>query len=191
MSQYKQFTSPKGHASWPKLTKPDYEHDPKGIYKTGLVVKAEDAEELKEMLKEVFVEEFGAKKLATAKMPYKELDDGTVAFSFKMYAERVDKKTNEVVKQSPKLFDSKGNPIKDPKELRIGGGTYMRVAGAAKAYSKGGNTGVTMYLNSAQILKLVEYGGASPFSADDEGDFEATAEAKFSDSSTDSDDIDF
>lgn len=172
----KKFTSPKGTAVYPSLTKPDTRYNAEGVYKTGLELKGKAAEELKETLKEVFIEEFGAKKLSGAKLPMKDNEDGSTTFNFKS-------------KNPPKIFDAKGNPVKNPADLRIGGGSAIKVAAAAKAYNAGGNTGVTLYLNAVQIIDLVEYNG-SPF-GQEEGGFEATAEEKFSETAEDSNDLDF
>ena len=169
------FVTPKGKAVYPSLTRPDTRYNEEGVYKTGLTFSAADAKKFEEMLKEVYTEEFGAKKLPSAKLPFKKNDDGTVVFNFKS-------------KNAPKIFDSKGNPIKDISELRIGGGSTLKVAGACKAYNAGGSTGVTCYLNSVQVIDLVEY-NSSPFGAE-EGGFEAAAEEKFADA-TESEDVDF
>ena len=169
------FVTPKGKAVYPSLTRPDTRYNEDGVYKTGMEFTAKEAEKFMETLKGVYVEEFGAKKLPSAKLPFKKNDDGTVVFNFKS-------------KNMPKIFDSKGNPIKDLSELRIGGGSSLKIAGAAKAYNAGGNTGVTCYLNSVQVIDLVEYNG-SPFGAE-EGGFEAAASEKFAEAEA-TEDVDF
>lgn len=158
------FVTPKGKAVYPALIRADFRYKEDGEFKTGLTFSEKEAEKFVEMLKEVHTEEFGAKKLATAHLPFKKNEDGTLTFNFKS-------------KNAPKIFDSKGNPIKDVSELNIGGGSTLKVAGAAKAYNAGGKTGVTCYLNSVQVIDLVEY-SSSPFGAE-EGGFEAAASAKF------------
>lgn len=170
------FTSPKGTAVYPSLTRPDTRFNAEGVYKTGLELPKKEADGLVEKLKEIFVEEFGAKKLAGAKFPFKENEDGTVTFNFKS-------------KTAPKLFDAKGQPIKNAADLKIGGGSKIKCAVAAKAYNAGGATGVVCYLNAVQIIDLVEFGG-SPFGAE-EGSFEAAAEEKFADAAESSEDIEF
>lgn len=173
---FTKITTPKGAASYPSLTRPDTRYNAEGVYKTGLVLKGKDAEGLISQIKEIYVEEFGAKKLtAAAQLPYKTNDDETTTFNFK-------------TKTAPKLFDSKGNPIKDVADLKVGSGSTIKVACAAKAYNAGGKTGVTMYLNAVQIIDLVEFSG-SPFGAE-EGGFEAAAQEKFSDA-VEAEDINF
>lgn len=163
------FVTPKGRAVYPSVIRPDTRYNEEGVYKTGLEMSAKDAEKFVEDLKACYVEEFGAKKLPSAKLPFKKNDDGSIVFNFKS-------------KNAPKIFDAKGNPIKDTSELRVGGGSVFKIAGAMKAYNAGGSTGVTCYLNSIQIIELVEWGGSGPFSAE-EGSFEAAAEEKFGESS--------
>lgn len=171
------FVTPKGRAVYPSIIRPDTRYNEEGVYKTGLEMSAKDAEKFIEDLKACYTEEFGAKKLASAKLPFKKNDDGSIVFNFKS-------------KNAPKLFDAKGNPIRDTSELRVGGGSVFKIAGAMKAYNAGGTTGVTCYLNSVQIIDLVEYNG-SPFGAE-EGGFEAAAEEKFGDTADQqTQDIDF
>lgn len=169
------FVTPKGKAVYPSLTRPDTRYNEDGVYKTGMLFSEQEADKFMDTLKEVYSEEFGAKKLSSAKMPFKKNDDGTVTFNFKS-------------KNAPKIFDSKGNPIKDISELRIGGGSTLKIAGAAKAYNAGGNTGVTCYLNSVQVIDMVEY-SSSPFGAE-EGGFEAAASEKFAEAE-EAEDVDF
>lgn len=169
------FVTPKGRAVYPSVIRPDTRYNEEGVYKTGLEMSAKDAEKFVEDLKACYTEEFGAKKLASAKLPFKKNDDGSIVFNFKS-------------KNAPKLFDAKGNPIRDTSDLRVGGGSVFKIAGAMKAYNAGGSTGVTCYLNSIQIIDLVEYNG-SPFGAE-EGGFEATAEEKFGESKV-AEDVDF
>ncbi len=169
------FVTPKGKAVYPSLTRPDTRYKEEGEYKTGLTFSEKDAEKFTEMLKEVYTEEFGTKKLSSAKFPFKKNDDGTCVFNFKS-------------KNAPKIFDSKGNPIRDVSDLKIGGGSTLKIAGAAKAYNAGGATGVTCYLNSVQVIDLVEY-SSSPFGAE-EGGFEAAASEKFAEAE-EAEDVDF
>lgn len=174
------FVTPKGRAVYPSVTRPDTRYNEEGVYKTGLEMSPKEADKFVEDLKACYVEEFGAKKLPSAKLPFKKNDDGTIVFNFKS-------------KNAPKIFDAKGLPIKDVSELRVGGGSVIKVSGAMKAYNAGGATGVTCYLNAIQIIDLVEWGGSGPFTAE-EGSFEAAAEEKFGESSKkaeEAEDVDF
>lgn len=152
------FVSPKGTAAYAWLTKADTKFNPEGTFKTSLVVPKKDAEPFMAQIKEAFVEEQGTKKLAKANLSYEENEDGTVTFKFKS-------------KQKPKLFDSKGKPITG--DVSVGNGSKIKVAGGFGPYDKGANAGVALYLNSVQIIDLVEWTGSSAF-GEEEGSFVAT-----------------
>lgn len=159
MASKDKFVSPKGIAQYPWLTKPDTKFNAEGTYKTSLAVPKAQAKEFVEAIKQAFVDEFGASKMAKAHMPFKEDEEGNVVFSFKS-------------KQKPRLFDSQGKPITD--EVAVGGGSQIKVAGSLGPYNKGANMGVALYLNAVQIISLVEF-SSSPFGAE-EGGFVAAAQ---------------
>jgi hypothetical protein len=162
----KNFTTPKGAAGYSNLTKPDTKFDAEGKYKTTLTISKEAAEaliavaheEAEELLENVLNAPVKGKKPAKLKklddltFPFEENDDDTVTFTFKS-------------KKKPKLFDAKGNPIRDD-DLRVGAGSTIRVKGAFSGY-EGFGGGVTAYLNEVQIVKLVEFGGGG-FEADED-----------------------
>lgn len=166
--------SPKGIAKYPSLIRPDTRYNAEGVYKTGLIVSADEAADLRAQLEEEFINEFGKAKLAKATLPIKPVLDeegnetDKVELTFK-------------TKNQPKFFDAKGNPIMDEalEALdKLGGGSKLRISGAAKAYNAGGKLGVSMYLNSVQVITLVEYGGSGAFKAEDEEDgFEVAPKA--------------
>jgi len=148
------FVSPKGTAAYAWLTKADTKFNPEGVFKTSLVVPAKEAQPFIEAIKEAYVGELGAKKLAKANLSHDVNEDGTVTFKFKS-------------KQKPKLFDSKGKPITG--DVAVGNGSVIKVAGGFGPYDKGANTGCTLYLNSVQIIDLVEWSGSSTFGEEDGG----------------------
>lgn len=160
------YNSPKGIAVFPALIRPDTRYNPEGNYKTGLVVSEEEVEDLKEMCKEAFTDEFGKKKkLSDAQMPYKkhsvkEGDD---------YVETEDWVINFSTKKQPKFFDAKGNMISPEDIAKLGGGSKLRCKGAIGAYNAGGKVGVKIYLNEVQVIKYVEYNGGG-FQADEDED---------------------
>lgn len=158
----KNITTPKGIAGYLNLVVPDTRFDPEGKYKASITLTEDQSNELIELFKEEATDELGPKKAAKAKMPGKANDDGSVSFTFKS-------------KTKPKLFDSKGNPIKNADELRVGSGSTIRVKGSAKAYENGANIGVTLYLNEVQLIKYVEYGGGFEADDDEEGFVSDTA----------------
>jgi hypothetical protein len=82
---------------------------------------------------------------------FKENEDGTRTFKFKTKA--------VTAKGEPKviaMYDAKGKRIS--KDVKLGSGSKVRVNCTAKPYHKSPtNYGVTLYLNSIQIVDLVEY----------------------------------
>lgn len=154
------YKSPKGSAGFLNIVRPDTKFDPEGKYKVTLNLAETDAAALQELAKEVAEEAFGTKKAAKAHIPGKENEDGSVAFTFKSNSQ-------------PKVFDAKGNPVRDLEDLNAGSGSTIRVKGSIKEYDKGGNFGVTLYLNSVQIIKLVEYGGGFEADEDEEDGYVA------------------
>lgn len=167
------FVSPKGSASYPKLTRPDTKFKAEGEYTTGLVLNAKDGKAFLDKLKEAAVEELGNKAAQSAQYPVKE-EDGNFVFKFK-------------TKNKPKLYDSHGKPIKATEELNVGSGSTIKVAGAISFPKVQGKQYVSLYMNQVQIINLVEYGG-SPFSEED-GDF--TAEEADSSTSEADEDVNF
>lgn len=147
------YVSPKGNASYPKLTRPDTKFKAEGEYSTGLVLNEKDGKAFLETIKEAAVEELGNKAAQGAQFPCK-VEDGQYTFKFKS-------------KNKPKLYDSKGKPIKETDELSVGSGSVLKVAGAMAFPKVQGKQYVSLYMNQVQIVDLVEYGG-SPFG--DEGD---------------------
>ncbi len=152
-------TTPKGVAMYPWLNKPDTKWSTEGVYKLSLAVPNDDKEciELCEKIREAFVDEFGNKKLAKAIFPFKDDGEGNIVFSFKS-------------KKQPRLFNAKGQPLKNTEDLKVGGGTIAKVAASINPYDKGINTGVSLYLNAVQIIELVEFGSKSMF-GEEEGSF--------------------
>lgn len=86
-------------------------------------------------------------------------DTDQLMLSCKMYAETKDKKTQEVKKRKLPIFNAKGDALTKPPQ--IGGGSEVKLALSAKAYynATNGEVGVTFYLDSVQLLKLVEFQG--------------------------------
>ena len=152
MSKY---VSPKGSAGYPKLLKPDTKFKAEGEYSTSLTMDKKTAKPLIDQIEEAYTEEFGAKALPKANFPYKEDEEGNITFKFKS-------------KQKPKLFDSKGSPIKVVDDLNIGSGSTMKVSGAISCRAVSGKNYATLYMNAVQIIDLVEYSG-SPFGAEEGG----------------------
>ena len=162
-------TSPKGKASYAWVVKPDTRFAEGGVYKISLILPTDskECEMLVEQIQEVFTDEYGMKKLKAASFPIKpeieketEEETGNTIFTFKS-------------QKPPRLYNAKGQPILSPGNLRIGGGSDVKVNFTAKAYSKGAKEGVALYLNAVQVINLVEVKSAGMFSAED-GNFDST-----------------
>lgn len=153
----KYFTTPRGTAGYPKLFKPDTKFNPEGVYKTNLTIDPEEAAPLIAQIEEIFVEEFGQKKLANMVRPYEETEDGLV-FKFKS-------------SNKPQLFDAKGTPIKPTVDPKIGSGTVLKIKGSIACRLVQGKYYATLYINAAQVIDLVEFGGMG-FAAE-EGSYQA------------------
>lgn len=152
----KSVITPRGVAMYPWLTKPDTKFNADGIYKMSLSIESSEAQELAETIRNTYLEELGDKKIAKANFPFKDDGEGNTVFSFKS-------------KKKPKIYNSKGQLMANPDQLRIGGGTIGKVSFTMSAYDKGSNNGVVLYLNAFQIIQLAEYkSGSSSFG--DEGD---------------------
>jgi len=177
MADFIKGVSPKGVAQYPWLVKPDTRYDADGVFKTGLILPgdAETTKEFMDKFRDIFVEEYGQKKLSKANLPF-DIDEetGDVVFKFKS-------------KSRPRLFDSKGNPIQRASELKIGGGTVIKISYSAKTYDTGSNTGVTCYLNAVQIIDLVEYKSGNEF-GEEEGSFTEASGGSYDEGTHDEDD---
>jgi hypothetical protein len=93
-------------------------------------------------------------------------ETGFCLVGIKTQAQYKDKKTGEIKKLTPKVFDSRGKLV-DPKKLKIGNGSIVSVNMSPSCYRAAGlkKTGVALYLNAVQIKKLEAYdgGGAGAF----------------------------
>ncbi len=181
------FTSPKGAFKFPSLSKPDFGNDkfpkPDGEYKTGLVVKLEDAQALIDQLQPEWDAAIASAKVEFAKMkpeqrkkfgsvkeqpfyqeefdPETEEETGNVIFTFKTKYGILDKKTNEKRFNKIGLFDAKGKPL--AAGTAIYGGTVGKIAFQASPYFVAGQAmaGISLRLSAAQIIDLVGPGARS------------------------------
>ncbi|OAM52900.1 hypothetical protein A7981_05535 [Methylovorus sp. MM2] len=188
--------SPKGSAVYPRLTVPDTKYNKDGEYNTGLLLSIDDASDLMADL-DARVDAAFAKAIADNKgktfkivkgkktdivrnSPYViELDEdgnetGNVRFNFTMKATFIDPKTKEVLQRKPTLVDGKGNVIKG--RVNVYGGSIIKVNYTPSAYDSNFGVGVKLYLNAAQIIKLVTGGGSNHgFGADEDAEYEYEA----------------
>ena len=154
------FTTPKGIAQYPWLSKPDTKFNEEGEYKVNLILTKKEAAPVIEQINAAFAENFKiqekehGKDIKTANPPYTdELDDdnkptGNVIIKFKSKA-----------LYAPAIFDAKGNVMKDS---NIWGGSEIRVNGSiAPYYVKLIGAGVALRLRAVQVIQYVEGGTGS------------------------------
>ena len=163
------FSTPKGIAAYPYITRPDYEYNSEGLYKTKLKMPEADAAPLMKTIKELADSEFGA-KAKNARMPFTKVEDtGEIEFTTKS-------------KFKPAVVDSTGKAIPEHSVPPIFGGSTLKVAGTLYAYNAGGNIGVSLQLGGVQIVELSEGGnGAVSFAAEEGGFVAANDNAEASD----------
>lgn len=175
-------TSPKGAAHYPWLTEPDTKFDPAGVYKTGLIVPAEEAAPFIEKMEALYEEAWKAecqskgKKLKKAPFPWEEQEDeGTVKFDFKLKAQLETKKGTIVRKVT--LVDSKGKPL-NPKTIKVGGGSTIKVSFQPYLwFSPSVGFGLQLQMAAVQVISLKEYQAGDRdygFGEEEEGGFEAS-----------------
>ena len=154
------FTTPKGIAQYPWLSKPDTKFNEEGEYKVNLILSKKEAAPVIEQINAAFAENYKVqekehgKDIKTANPPYMdELDDdnkptGNVIIKFKSKAI-----------YAPAIFDAKGNVMKDS---NIWGGSEIRVNGSiAPYYVKLIGAGVALRLRAVQVIQYVEGGTGS------------------------------
>lgn len=185
MSKFK--TSPKGKFRYPALNTPDYGTDdhpkPAGEYKVHLILTEKEAAPFIKELQPIYDEAIRAgeeafaglkveqrKKLKELKVNplYDEEYDkdteeptGNLIFKFGMVASGKNKKTGEPWKRKPAIFDSEGQPIKQPPQ--IWAGTIGKVGYELAPYFIAGTgaAGLKLRLSAVQIIELVSGGAAN------------------------------
>jgi len=176
------YTTPKGIAVYPWLTKPDTKFNPDGEYRVKLRLPKDEVGDLITQLdtmaaqalvnaKDDIIKNAKNKKEEKEKLakcvpaapPYKDvLDDdgnetGEVELSFKMKA-IVRPKKGDPFTQKPKLFDAKGKPITKP--VMIGGGSEIKVAyQITPFFTAAVGAGVSLRLCAVQVIQANGGGG--------------------------------
>ena len=174
-----QFTTPKGIAQYPWLSKPDTKFNEEGVYKVDLIIPKADAIPLLKQINEVFAENVDketkrakGQDVVKAKPPYwEELDDakqptGNVVLRLKS-------------KYKPAVFDAKGIPMVDSS---IWGGSELKVNGTIAPYFTSIiGAGVSLRLSAVQVIQYVEggSGGAEGFGFKEEVGYEHKAPETF------------
>lgn len=155
------FTTPKGVASYPYITRADFEFNPEGVYRTKLKVSADEAAPLMKAIEQAAADEFGT-KAKTARMPFKKLDDtGEIEFTTKS-------------KFKPSVADSAGKVIPENAVPAIYGGSKIKAAGTIYPYNQNGQVGISLQLGGVQIIELAQSQAAASVSfAPEEGGYVA------------------
>jgi len=175
------FTTPKGIAQYPWLSKPDTKFSEEGEYKVSLILSKEEAIPILKQINEVFAENVaaevkknGGKDIKKAPPPYMEqLDDagnstGKVILKFKSKAA-----------YKPAIFDAKGVPMI---ESNVWGGSEIKINGSiAPYYTPLIGAGVALRLRAVQVIQYVDAstGAASKFGFEEEVGYEHQATETF------------
>jgi hypothetical protein len=166
----KTFQSPIGTAHWPSLNRTEtYKGKDTGNYTLKLILEGAALEQVKAEVDEFLVDTYGPKKAKTAASPFKLTkpkegsgDKPETFITFRRKAVGLDGEPRHVA-----LYDTKGNPVK--RKVNLGSGSIVKVNGSMSAAFKD-EPGVAFYMDSVQIIKLVEYPPPSPFRPVDDPD---------------------
>ena len=139
------FTTPKGTAMYPWLTRPDTQFHPDGQYKVNVRMSKEDAQQMLDDIREAANDAFGD-KAKNANMPWKtDTDTGEIVLITKS-------------KFAPRLVDSSGQVIPDAKAPQVNSGSTIKAAGTMYPYNAGGKIGISLQLAGVQIIELAKRG---------------------------------
>lgn len=163
------YSTPKGVAKWPHLTKPDYKFKEAGEFHTKLRIGKDEFEStIKDTIDATYAEAVKAAKAENAKakkkpptalpLPYFfDEEENEYEISFKSKYSWIDKATKEVKTRRVPIFSSSGAVIKDP-AIKIGSGTLMKVSFVIDPFHTALGVGVSLKLEAVKILNLVEFG---------------------------------
>jgi hypothetical protein len=101
-------------------------------------------------------------------------ETGRIILKAKKKAAFNDKKTGNLIETSINIFDAAAKKVEDKSTLKgMGNGSICKMNVFLSPYyiPATGNLGVSLKLNSVQVIKFVEYGGAAPsgFEVEEEG----------------------
>jgi hypothetical protein len=185
------FTTPKGIAKYPWLSKPDTQFNPTGVYKVSLLIPKANARELIDKLDTAAGEALTearanakspaiAKQITLAPCYHIETDDegeetGNIEFRFKQNA-LVKFQDGTTKEMKPFIFDAQGKQMQVCPNVY--GGSVLRInfspVGYYNASSK--SAGVSLRMNAVQIMELVTGGGSAAgfgFATEEDG-FDST-----------------
>jgi hypothetical protein len=189
------FTTPKGIAVFPWLSKPDTKFNPDGEYKVNLRLSEESAADLRAKLESI-LDDYWNEFIETIKPPLRKqwkkvdvldevLDDegdytGDVLMKFKLRAV-VRPKGKDSFSQRPIGYDAGSPPKELAKDVSVFGGSVIKVNFQAVPYDLASSktVGLSFRLLKFQVIELSSgSGGAAPseFSAE-EGGYVSTAKS--------------
>lgn len=159
-----QIRTPRAELRWVNITGAGKTNlNAEQIYCVDAVLPVDEGQPLVDKLDAFWEENKPKGAKAPKSMGYKELAEGGYSFSFKTKTTYPSGDPKKI-----KVYNAKVLQVEVPPEMRIGNGSEGCVAGVAAIYVAGKNIGVTLYLDSVQLLKLVEYKGvADQFEADE------------------------
>lgn len=184
--KYTAYTTPKGTASWAKLTvQEEWQGKPTGKYSIRVDFSKEDTDEILERceaeyerLKKAGVfKDFKPGRNTVPNFGEKEDANGNIYFKFTTKAEFKNSKTNEVMPRTVPVFDASLRPLKS----LIGNGSQVKVRILmVPKMQDSKNYGLALWMDAVQVIDLVEYGsGASTpqdYGFDVENDYEGHEE---------------
>ena len=188
------FTTIKGElVGFNAITTPSTMFNPDGVYSANILVDAAYGKEVAKAIKDLRTQQYktyGSKSAQVQEckrcVPYvvvekndegevvKETPDAEGRYIIKATAKGQFKaKDGTIYKNTIKIFDSKGRPLKD---IRLGEGSIVKLAVEVSGYAVGGKVGVSVTLKAVQVIKLVEYeagGNAAAYGFEEEEGFDA------------------
>lgn len=176
-----QYTTPRGIAKWPHLSKSDAgqtEYAP--AYRVTLEVEPEimeshklsNGELLIDALNDLWVDAVNQAKEAkktTNNCPWKiDEETGNYLLTFKVSAEYTDKKTRMIKDTVLPIYDAKKQLFVPSDGGEIGIGSVIRVNFSPYVYNASGKFGVSMRLKAVQVIDYVPKGGDYGFDIEDD-----------------------
>lgn len=195
------FVTPKGVAVWPHLNKPDTKFNAEGEYTVKLRIPAGEAAGLIETLEKIrdeyqataMKEEPKVKNYSLAPVFEEELDDqgdatGNLIFKFKQKA-IIKTRKGDTLRMKVALFDAQ----RQPTSAQVGGGSVIKIAGAAIGYAMASSktVGVSLRPEAVQIIELMQRGGDASALFDVEDGYVAKGDDGFVEEVADAGEADF
>ena len=161
----KRVITPKGELLWVNIAGQGKENfDGDGMeYTATIVLTEEEADEFQDIVDE-FYEKSGGREETTPNKIIREDEDGRPVVSFKTQTEFDGKQTHI------KVVDGRNKEVHLPEDIGIGNGSIGKISGTLSYYSRKTTDGVSLFLNSVKLLKLVKYIPETGFEDDEPED---------------------